>query len=94
MVDFASFFLVSRKKVSGVNGVVIAVGVGGTGVALGGTGVKVGGIGVRVGGTAARVGGVGARVDGIGVEAVAHPLNKTARDTNARKADPVVCFMT
>jgi hypothetical protein len=50
MVDFTSFFRVSRKKVSGDNGVVISVGaaVGETGVSLGGTGVSVGGTGVAV----------------------------------------------
>jgi len=45
------------------------------------------GIGVSVGGTDVRVGGTE-------VEAGAHPLNKTVRNTNARKTNPIDFFMT
>ncbi|MBA4375943.1 MAG: hypothetical protein C0401_07200 [Anaerolinea sp.] len=47
-----------------------------------GTGVSVGGIGVNV------------EVGGRGVEAGAHPLNKTVRNTNERKTTPINFFMT
>jgi hypothetical protein len=38
--------------------------------------------------------GTGIDVGGTGVEAGAHPLNKTVRNTNARKTDPIDFFMT
>jgi hypothetical protein len=47
-----------------------------------GTGVLVDGIGVNV------------SVGGIGVEAGAHPLNKTVRNKNPRKSNPIDFFMT
>ena len=67
--------------------------VGGSTVGVGGIGVLVGfGVGVSVGGTAVRVGGT--EVEGTGVEAGAHPLNKTVRNTNVRKTNPIDFFMT
>jgi len=54
-----------------------------------GVGITVGGfVGVAVG-TGVYVGGIG----GTGVEAGVHPLNKTVRNTNARKTDPIDFFM-
>ena len=38
--------------------------------------------------------GKGVDVDGIGVGAGAHPLTKTARNTNAKKIDPPTCWKT
>ena len=75
------------------NGVVIAVGVGGTGVALGRAGVRVGAICVRLDGTGVEAGVACVGLDGTGVEAGAHPLNRTVSDADARRAVPILCFM-
>jgi len=61
----------------------LGVAVGGGAVAVG-TDVFVGGISVDV----------AVAADGISVEAGAHPLNKTVRNTNVRKTDPIELFMT
>ena len=66
----------------------------GTSVCVG-RGVSVGEIGV--GGMDVGIGvfvGIDIRVGGTGVEAGAHTLNKTVRNTNARKTDPIDFFMT
>jgi hypothetical protein len=108
MVDFTSLCLVSKKNVSVGNGVVIAVDVGGTGVALGrpgvrvaaicagldGTAVEEGAICIGLDGTGVEEGAICIGLDGTGVEAGAHPLNRTVSDTNARRTDPMFCFMT
>jgi hypothetical protein len=63
------------------------------GVAVG-TGVSVDGMGVLVSGIGVSVGGSGVSVGATGVEAGAHPLNKTVRNINTRKTNPIDFFMT
>ena len=57
------------------------------------------GIGVIVGvdiivGIGVGEGDIGVSVGGTDVEAGAHPLNKTVRNTNPKKTDLIVFFMT